>query len=193
VSVLRRLKKDEHTSHIPVIFLSSVSDRTVMRTCRDIGCADYLLKPVRMRELYDAIQKCFYFRNGMNRKHLRVAFNKKVSLTHEGKHYELVSENLSAGGIYLNKNIPLPVGSKVDMVLPLDTTEMRVCGTVIYTRELFVGSLELRPGMAIEFKGLLPAEHHVLSDYIEKLPTRNIHEKAEGTPETRAARFSNAS
>jgi CheY-like chemotaxis protein len=176
ISVFSRLKEDDLISHIPVIFLSSVSDREVIRTCRDMGCSDYLLKPLKIRELHDAIQNCFSFPNGMSRKHLRVAFNKRVSLSHDGQRYELFSENLSAGGIYLRKNVPLRVGSKVDMVLPLHNTPMHVCGSVIYTRELFSGSFELPPGMAIEFKGLTRAQHQVLSDYIEKLLPRDIEE-----------------
>jgi CheY-like chemotaxis protein len=183
ISVLKRLKADKQTSHIPVIFLSSVSDGEVIRTCRRMGCSDYILKPLKIRELYDAIQNCFCFRNGINRKHLRVAFNKKVSLTHEAKHYELFSENLSMGGIYLRKNVPLRVGSKADMVLPLDDTRMHLWGTVIYTRELFTGAFELPPGMAIEFKGLTPAERQTLSDYIEKSLARDIAEEPETSRE----------
>lgn len=176
VSVFRRLKEDAQISHIPVIFLSSVSDSDVVRTCRDMGCSDYLLKPLKIRELYDAIQTCFFFRKGTNRRHLRTAFNKKISLNHNGEHYELFSESLSGGGIYLRKNIPLPVGSKVDLVLPLDDRRMHICGTVIYTRELFTDSFELPPGMAIEFKGLTGTEHQVLSGYIEKLLAGDIAE-----------------
>jgi CheY-like chemotaxis protein len=169
ISVLSRLKEDERISHIPVIFLSSVSDREVIRTCTKLGCSDYLLKPLKVRELYDAIESCFFSPKGTNRRHLRTAFNKKISLSHDGKHYELFSESLSGGGIYLRKSVPLRVGSRVEMVLPLDDTRLHVCGTVIYTRELFTHSFELPPGMAVEFKGLAPAEHQALNDYIENL------------------------
>lgn len=183
MSVLRRLKEDEQTSHIPLIFLSSVSDPEVARTCKDMGCSDYLLKPLKVRELYDAIQKCFFFPTGSNRRHLRAEFNKKIPLTHEGKSYELSSESLSGGGIYLRKNVPLPVGSKVDMVLPLNHTHMHVCGTVIYTRELFIDSFELPPGMAIEFKGLNQTEHQAINDFIGDLLTSDIAEEPGISPE----------
>ncbi len=169
ISVLSRLKEDEHISHIPVIFLSSVSDREVIRTCTKLGCSDYLLKPLKVRELYDAIQTCFFSAKGTNRRHLRTAFNRKISLSHDGKRYELYSESLSGGGIYLRKSVPLRVGSKVEMVLPLDDTGLHVCGTVIYTRELFTHSFELPPGMAVEFKGLTRTEHEALNDYIGDL------------------------
>jgi len=171
ISVFSGLKEDDRTSHIPVIFLSSVSDEQVIRTCRDMGCSDYLLKPLKARELHDAIQNCFSFRNGCGRKHLRVAFDKRVSLSHEGQNFNLFSENLSGGGIYLRTNVPLPVGAKVDIVLPLDGTALKLCGSVIYTRELFNGSFELPPGMAIEFKGLTRTDHRILNQYMEKLLT----------------------
>lgn len=167
-AVFRRLREDRRTSHVPVIFLSSVSDTAVIRTCRDLGCSDYLLKPLKIRELYAAIQNCFFSGNRTNRKYLRTAFNGKISLSHDGKHYELFSESLSGGGIYLRKSAPLPVGSRVEMVLPLDDLRMHVCGTVIYTRELFTDSFELPPGMAVEFRGLGRAEHEALNNYIEK-------------------------
>ncbi|MEJ2696387.1 MAG: response regulator, partial [Candidatus Sulfobium sp.] len=179
VSVFRRLKEDEQISHIPVIFLSSVSDAEIIRTCRDMGCFDFILKPVRIRVLHGTIERCFSFRGGMSRKHLRAAFHKKVSLMHEGRQYQLFSESLSGGGIYLRKDVPLPVGSKVEVTLLLDNTPVHVTGSVIYTRELFTGSFDLPPGMAIEFKGLGRHEHQQLNDYIEKLLARDITEGRE--------------
>lgn len=184
ITVLRRLKQDALTAHIPVIFLSSISDTETMQTCKDMGCSDYLLKPLRIRELYEAMENCFCFRDGLRRRHLRANFVKKVSLSHEGKHYDLFSENLSVGGIYVRKNVPLRVGSKVDMLLPLDDTTMHLSGRVIYTRELFADSFDLPPGMAIEFTGLTGPNHTILSAYIEKLLTHDISEESGTSQET---------
>ena len=52
--------------------------------CKDLGCLDYLTKPLKINRLHDSIQRCFFANKGTSRKYLRVPFNNKVVLTHHG-------------------------------------------------------------------------------------------------------------
>ena len=93
----------------------------------------------------------------------------------------LSSETLSAGGIYLRKKDPFPIGARVEIVVPVKKEEdgLHLQGTVIYTKELFGDLFKLPPGMAIEFKGISEDDYHTLRNYIEELLTEDIAEGQE--------------
>ena len=176
-AVLRHLKEDAETSHIPVIMLSSDAKDEAMERCRQLGCYDYLKKPLRVDQLHDSLQRCFFSEKGTSRKHLRVSFNKKVTLTHDGTDYELFTETLSEGGMYLRKEDPLAVGSEVVVRCSLgERGSVRLKGSVIYTKKLFGDFLTLAPGMAVAFDGLSPEEGKALKGYIEDLMAKDIFE-----------------
>jgi CheY-like chemotaxis protein len=181
IKALGYLKEDKLTSHIPIIMMSTDSSARKKEQCRNLGCVAYLLKPVRISELHAIIQDCFYSHKGTNRKHLRVTYNQKVSVTCSQIIYELASETLSAGGIYLRKQDPFPIGSKVELTLPLNKGDrLRLQGSVIYTKELFGDLFKLPPGMAVEFKGVSEDDYRTLRNYIEELLAGDIIEGREG-------------
>jgi CheY-like chemotaxis protein len=180
IEVLRRLKEDKHTSHIPVIVVSADSGGKAMKKCKSLGCSAYLLKPVKIDELHREIQNCFYAHLGTNRKHLRAQFNKKVGVTHKGETYELFSENLSVGGIFLRKKEPFPVGSRVEMALSVkDGVTLQLKGVVIYTKELFGDIFKMPPGMAIEFRELTKENYETLKTCIEDFLADDILDSQE--------------
>jgi two-component system cell cycle response regulator DivK len=51
------LKRDPLTSAIPVIALTAMAMKEDQARARAAGCDDYIAKPLRYRELYDAIDK----------------------------------------------------------------------------------------------------------------------------------------
>ncbi len=53
--VLRRLKDDQSTGHIPVIILTAKIDSASERECMRLGAVDYIKKPWGPRELEDRI------------------------------------------------------------------------------------------------------------------------------------------
>jgi CheY-like chemotaxis protein len=176
-AVLRHLKEDAETSRIPVIMLSADAKDEAMERCRQLGCFDYLKKPLRVDQLHDSLQRCFFSENGTNRKHLRISFNKKVTLTHDGIEYELFTETLSEGGMYLRKEDPFAVGSEVVVQCSLgEKGSVSVKGNVIYTKKLFGDFLTLPPGMAIAFNGLSPEDGKALKGYIEDIMAKDIFE-----------------
>jgi CheY-like chemotaxis protein len=46
VAGLRALKADERTAHIPVVIVSTRSETDAVATCRGLGCADFVTKPI---------------------------------------------------------------------------------------------------------------------------------------------------
>ena len=180
IAVLRYLKGDKDTAHIPVVMISGDSESETAEKCRALGCDAYLQKPVKIKALCEAIEHCFYSHNGTIRKHLRVPFNKKVSVSCAGERYELYAEALSEGGIYLRKNDPFETGTRLEVTFPLkDGVQMSLQGSVIYTKELFGDVFKLPPGMAVEFSGATRNDGEALCDYIENMLAEDILESQE--------------
>ncbi len=114
---------------------------------------------------------------GRNRKHLRVHYKEKAAVVHNGTRYDLYSETLSEGGMYIRKEEPLPVGSELKITCPLgDNHSVELTGKVIYTKKLFGDFLTLPPGMAVVFTALSEEDAKALKFYIEDTVAKDIFE-----------------
>jgi CheY-like chemotaxis protein len=174
-TALRHIKEDKQTAHIPVIMVSHDSSGEMIDKCRQLGCFDYLTKPLKIDRLHESLQRCFFANAGTSRKYLRVPLNVKVALTHNGDEYTLYTETLSEGGMYVIKEEPLPVGSEVSVKCDLgDRGVIRVKGKVIYTKKLFGDFLTLPPGMAIKFEELTETDAGVIKRCIEDIMAGGI-------------------
>lgn len=56
---LIRLRQDEKTASIPVIFLTAISQADTVKECLSLNCQGYILKPVNPRSLLDKIARFF--------------------------------------------------------------------------------------------------------------------------------------
>ena len=179
-TALRHIKEDKQTAHIPVIMVSHDSSSEMIDKCRELGCFDYLTKPLKIDRLHESLQRCFFAQTGTSRKYLRIPFSKKVILSHRGAEYGLYTETLSEGGMYVIKEEPLPVGSEVAVECDLgERGVIRVKGNVIYTKKLFGDFLTLPPGMAIKFKELTDGDAGAIKLCIEDIMAGEIFDSQE--------------
>ncbi|MEW6066936.1 MAG: response regulator [Nitrospirota bacterium] len=180
IEVLKSIKEDKQTSHIPVIMASVDANREMIEKCRELGCAAYLSKPIKLDKLYEALEKNLFLLTDKKREHLRASVNKKVIVIHNGIEYKLYSETFSEGGIYLRKKEPLPVGSEVEIILPLESgCPLQLKGVVVHTKRLFGDVFNLPPGMGISFKDITDEQAKILKHCIEKIITGDILDSQE--------------
>jgi CheY-like chemotaxis protein len=59
--VLRRMKGDESTKHIPVVILTTTDDAREVARCYELGCNVYITKPVEYEQFSEAIGKLGLF------------------------------------------------------------------------------------------------------------------------------------
>lgn len=178
LTALRVIREDSHTAQVPVIMVSHDASSEMVDKCRDLGCFDYLTKPLKVDRLHDSLQRCFFARKGTSRKFLRVPFKGEVVLSHEGDEYALYTETLSEGGMYVIKENPLPVGSEVAVKCNLgERGEVRAEGIIIYTKKLFGDFLTLPPGMAIKFHRITEDDAVKLKFFIQDLMAREIFDE----------------
>jgi CheY-like chemotaxis protein len=174
VAVLRRIREDASTAGMPVVVVSdSPGD---IPSIGESGATEFLSKPLRITRLCDILEA----NGGKRRRSLRMPFNKKVMLTHQGGSLGCYAVDLSEGGIYIRKKDPLPDGSDVTVTLPIGGERSLVLnGSVIYRRGLFGEDFTKPPGMAIEFRGLRESESDLLRSYVLRLLAEDILEEQE--------------
>ena len=169
LETLRSIRKDEELAGLPVIMISSDQDRHRQWEALSLDCIDVLDKPVDVRRLHKAVQRCNPY-PGRRRRHLRATCDKEVGLRHRGKLQKFSSASLSERGIFLPLNEPLPKGTHVEIELPLSSAEnMQLSGAVIYCKAQSNGSSSDSPGVAIKFSRLTGEELEILSALVEEL------------------------
>lgn len=179
ISTLRRIKADKEMARIPVIMISTDKSPETIHLCKTLGCSDYLPKPIKVDNLHGAIQNAFFAgRSGPVRKYIRTAYNKKISVHSNGNKYDLYTEVLSGGGVYVRKEEPLPIGTDVAVTLHLEgTKKLQLKGKVIYTKETLGDLSNLSQGMAIQFYGLSEQEQEEMNNYLRTLVAGDILEE----------------
>lgn len=61
IEVLRRLKAEPRTAHIPVIVLTTTDDPREVQRCYDLGCSVYVTKPIAYDAFAEALQRLGLF------------------------------------------------------------------------------------------------------------------------------------
>ncbi len=181
ITALRYIKSDDATAGLPVIMISTDISPETIKTCKDLGCFDYLQKPVKVDLLHDAIQRSIdvrQFQGRQNRKHIRTTCNKKVMVDCGGRQQHLYAETFSVGGIYVRTDDPVAPGSEVVVSLHLDNgKERHYKGRIVYTKDDFYNSSATSPGMAIQFTELSEQDCLELNNYIKTLAAADIFEE----------------
>ncbi len=169
LEALHAIRADKELADLSVIMISSYQDKNRQWEALSLGCIDVLDKPVDLRRLHKAIQRCDLYSGG-RRRYLRAPFEKMVGLHHKNKLYEVLSITLSERGIFLRMSEQLPKGDHVEVDLPLPSNKtLRVGGSVIYGKAQNGGCSVISPGIAIKFDRMTAKNGEILSDLVEEL------------------------
>jgi CheY-like chemotaxis protein len=169
LEALRAIRCDKELADLPVIMISSYQDKNKQWEALSLGCIDVLDKPVDLRRLRKAVQRCDLYPGG-RRRYLRVPFEETVGLHHQGKLYEVSSVTLSERGIFLRMHEHLPKGTHVEIDLPMPSgKKMQVGGSVIYGKAQNGGGSVISQGIAIKFDRLTQEKLDVLSEFVADL------------------------
>jgi uncharacterized protein (TIGR02266 family) len=106
----------------------------------------------------------------------RYAVSMSVTLVGDHNFYMGLTENLSEGGLFVQTQTTLPIGTtiKVEFTLPTSSTTLTVVGEVRWVRSPNAvrkehdnfGSDDAKPGMGIQFKELTPETAKVITKFI---------------------------
>jgi CheY-like chemotaxis protein len=169
LEALHKIRDDKDLADLPVIMISSYQDKNRQWEALSLGCIDVLDKPVDLRRLHKAVQRCDLYSGG-RRRYLRTPYEESVGLQHQGKRYEVPSITLSERGIFLRMREQLPKGTHVDIHLPLPSGKtLKVGGSVIYGKAENGGGSVIPPGIAIKFDRMISKDGEILTALVEEL------------------------
>lgn len=169
LEALHAIRGDSELADLPVIMISSYQNKNKQWEALSLGCIDVLEKPVDLRRLHKAIQRCDLYSGG-RRRYLRAPFAETVGLHHQGNRYAVSSVTLSERGIFLCMGEQFAKGDHVEIDLPLSSGEtMQVGGTVIYGKTQDADGSVVSQGMAIKFDRLTVTNLQVLSELVANL------------------------
>lgn len=172
---LKRIRMAYTIQSLPVVVVTIDTNQEIVAECVKLGCSGVLAKPVQLDELHEILQDCIFTPMGRVRKHIRGAYTEKVKVTCGGAIQELHGETLSEGGMFVRTIRPYPVGTDMEISIPVDQEgSIQIKGTVIYTKDRY-GDLAKAPlGMALEFHGLTDSDRARLKHCIGRLLTGDI-------------------
>ena len=59
--VIRQVKQDEELQHIPIIVVSTTDDPQEIENCYSMGCAKYIVKPIKHDEFTEVINELGHY------------------------------------------------------------------------------------------------------------------------------------
>lgn len=150
--LVAEIRRDGDLSEIPVVLVSASDESELVQAAEQSAADGWLTKPITPYALHRVLSKTLSSNDGRVRRRLRCVWNRKVKIAFNDQALLLSAVSLSEGGIYLRHRDPLPVGTEVNLVLPLANGELSLRGRVIYQKDVFRDSLRIEPGMAILFE-----------------------------------------
>ncbi len=131
-SVIRKLTDGLPQQAIPVIVISQRDDPAERKACYDAGCRAYLLKPVKPKQLQDALYASD-IPLAERRRNLRCTVDLPAEVTVAGRPPQSLRVlSLSRAGALLSAERVAPLGTEVALRLALDDMDVALTGSVIY-------------------------------------------------------------
>lgn len=157
-------KKDERLKKIPIVMLSSRSDKEAIEKCQKAGCDHYLTKPINQRELLDETARILKI---PQRKDLRVLVRIKVEGVLEANDFYGETEDISRGGMLIKSETLLKKGSVIDLkfILPGQQYHIEAEGEVARIDE---ESYEPEYGLGIVFRDLNSIAKEMIGDFVKE-------------------------
>jgi len=175
-----RLKLDPRTSEVPVIVITNAGDLLTAKRFRDVGVAACLDKPVKVEDLYPAVQAAIESRP---RKNLRITTVLPVTVNgvllsrDAGECATVLSEH----GIYIRTLKPAVVNSRLLVTILVKNRLLSMDAVVLYTYGQGQGLFK-EPGMGLKFVRVDPEDREFIRQYIREEITRGVAPSAADLP-----------
>jgi CheY-like chemotaxis protein len=162
--VCKIVRKDKLFKEMPIVMVSSSGREEDIKRCRKAGCDDYLVKPIKQKELLDRTAQLLKI---PQRKALRVFVRMKVEGESGGQNFYGESENIAMGGVLIRSEVPLKKGSvvKLRFLLPDEEYHVEAKGKVIRTDK---ESFKPEYGLGIIFQDMGAMAKEMIEEFIRK-------------------------
>jgi len=159
--VVRRMKKNPQSRHVPVIILYDPA-QAQSGDASALACDEAISRPVDTDLL---MQKISARLNVPFRRHNRIPVDLGVEFSHDGGELKAFARNISEGGLFIETNDALEIGSRLTLsfTLPGQSSPLVVPGEVVRRIEL---RSDFRFGLGVQFRGLPPTSREQILDFL---------------------------
>ena len=175
IACREQIKRHQQWSNTPVIIMAARHSKTSHDEYIGFGYEELLTTPFDLRQMHTLIQTFLATGGVKNRQHPRIRFDQPVKLRQSGKEQQYQPLNLSEGGIYLKTDHPLPIGTYVEISLPVaGGNRLPVVGLIVHQKGTHKEVLNVVPGMAIKFQKSDDLLRVALADYITETALKGL-------------------
>ena len=168
MEILRQVRADEALADLPVLIVSGSQDKTRLWEAISLGCVDILEKPIDLRRLHTALQRCKIF--GGQRRYLRAPFVRQVEIICNERSQFLQSLTISERGIFVCSTDLAVRSGMLRVRIPLNNGELlEVGGRVIYRMMEDEITASSPAGMAIKFDRMTSRDADLLTALVTDL------------------------
>ncbi len=172
LELLRHVREEVRTRNVPVVIYTSNRDPMVQQACEDEGCAAFLRHPCTLDDLYQVVQRAAGVRP---REFVRLSTRIEVAIEDVGDLRQDLISDISAHGMFVSTNEPLPYGSTHWFSFPLPNAPgwiIRVEGQVQHLQS--PAGPGRRTGMGVKFLRIGEAEREFVKDFVRQEMTRGL-------------------
>jgi uncharacterized protein (TIGR02266 family) len=167
--VLRELKRDKATAHIPVLAVSANYRKDHVKELRRLGATGYLNKNLPIEEILFRVNRILYPNKDAIRSNPRIVDNFPVKYRIDDSLFTGYSFNISTGGVYIRTVYPPPENTpiRISFDLPKGGRTIETVGTVVWRNEFRQDTpLALPPGFGVKFTDIPIEQKRAITDYI---------------------------
>ncbi|PLX81702.1 MAG: hypothetical protein C0614_06495 [Desulfuromonas sp.] len=168
IEILRQVRADDELADLPVLIVSGNQDKTLHWEALSLGCVDILDKPIDLRRLHTALQRCNLF--GGKRRYLRAPFDRQVEIICNEHSQFLQSLTISERGIFVCSTDLTVRSSLLRVRIPLNDEEcLDLGGRIIYRMMENENYASSPAGMAIKFDRMTSRDAELLTALVTDL------------------------
>jgi uncharacterized protein (TIGR02266 family) len=166
IEFTKRVKKYPSCKFVPVVMLSSEQDEDKISEAKKVGVSTFLSKPLNEKQLKTILQVTLNKRRAP-----RKPFKLEVSYAEEARLSDCTVSytfNVSAGGLFLETENPLPLGTNLEikLSLPENNHAINCKGRVAWVNFITSPIRSDHPtGMGVEF--LCLEEEQLFQDFLQ--------------------------
>ena len=149
IDLLKLMKQEIWTRHVPVLIYTTITDQAYRVPCEEAGCAGYLRQSADYNKLYEAVQ---HATEPTPRSYVRLStwFNVDIRTPDGGRRSAVVTA-ISQEGMFVDMQEPLACGTIAEFTLFLPRLaegSVLVTGQVLYSHQAGIGG---NPGIGVKF------------------------------------------
>lgn len=174
--ILKWIRSRKKMKHTRVIVLSSSDREEDIQRCRDLGCNEYLTKPITSQALYESVVRVLQV---PPRRDTRIPLSVDVVGEWEDRKFIGRTRNVSTGGLYVETDSAFPPGSAFSLRFPLpDQKEViAVVGRLLRSEKLLRDRGTTLYGLAFQFVSPGTRELELLKEFVSQSAAKDPRKK----------------